>query len=172
MHRRQTTDKLSRRAALPLWGISGLLVLAMVVVMMRLYFDQRPKTSDIPSIEVAGLPEIRFASSTFPAGELKLFRISGTGVILAAKRLSDHRVHFALSTCKACSREGHKSYARKNELFCGTCNQAMRFENDRHAGNDATGQCPLPEIPALETDGTVTVALKEILRVADQQLMK
>ena len=88
------------------------------------------------------------------------------------KRLEDRHVHVALSSCTVCSREGHKSYAKKNELFCGVCNQPMRFQNDKLAAKTSSGQCPLPEISVLEKDGAVVIAMKDVLSVADRALMK
>lgn len=161
-----------RHVLWPLWAICGFWVLSIVVFFAVTSFKERPKISDIAVIDVAETNEIRFHAADFPAGELHLFRISGTGIVLALKRLPDRRVHAALSSCTACSRQGHNGYARKNEMVCGVCNQPMRFENDAIAAKSAKGQCPLPEVALSEQDGTIVIATKDVLKVADQALMK
>lgn len=156
----------------PVWVICGFIVLTMAAASIRFYLDQQPKESDIAVVDVPEDKEIRFRSTDFPTGELRLFRVTGTGIILAVKRLADGHVHVAVSSCTVCSRQGHKSYARKNELFCGVCNQPMRFEKDEFAASTAKGQCPLPEVRAVDEEGTIVIATQDVVRVADQALMK
>lgn len=170
--RRSRKDTGSKHPLWPVWAICGLLMLGILVMFLRMLPDKRPKHSDIAVVEIPDTAEVRFRTADFPTGELRLFRISGTGVTLAAKRLEDRHVHVALSSCTVCSREGHKSYAKKNEMFCGVCNQPMRFDNDRVAAKTSSGQCPLPEIPISEKDGAVIIAMRDVLTVADRALMK
>lgn len=160
-----------RHALWPVWAICGFWVLAIVVAFAVTIFKERPKVSDIAVIDLPETSEIRFHASDFPAGELRLFRISGTGVILAMKRLADRHVHAALSSCTACSRQGHNGYARKKEMVCGICNQPMRFEDDTITAN-TKDRCPLPEVPVAEDKETIVIATKDVLRVADRALMK
>ena len=156
----------------PVWVVCAIVVLIMAAAAIRFYLDQQPKKSDIAVVEVPEDNGIRLHSADFPTGQLHLFRISGTGITLAVKRLADQRVHVSLSNCTVCSRSGHKSYAQKNELFCGVCNKPMRFEKDALAERTAKGQCPLPEVPVSEESGTITIVTKDVLRVADEALMK
>jgi uncharacterized membrane protein len=156
----------------PIWAICGLLVFGMIAVYVSVSLSERPKASDIPVLDVPETSEIVLHTADFGQGQLRLFHLAGTGITFAVKRLSDRHVHAALSSCTVCSRQGHKSYAKKNEMFCGICNQNMRFENEASAQKSAKGQCPLPEIPVLEKDGEVAIALKDLVRVADQALMK
>lgn len=156
----------------PVWAVCGVIVLIMLAAAVRFYIDQRPKESDIAVVDMPEGNEIRFHSADFPIGQLHLFRVSGTGITLAVKRLADRRIHVSLSNCTVCSRSGHRSYAQKNELFCGVCNQPMRFEKDALAEKTAKGQCPLPEVPVSEESGNIMIATKDVLRVADEALMK
>jgi hypothetical protein len=173
MRRLAKTDSAGGRHPLwPVWAICGFLVLAFVAAITVMIFKERPKVSDIAVIDVPETSEIRFHAADFPAGELRLFRIPGTGIILALKRLPDRHVHAALSSCTVCSREGHNGYARKNKMVCGICNQPMRFESDAIAAREAKNQCPLPEIPVSEERETIVIATKDVLRVADRALMK
>lgn len=156
----------------PVWAICGLLVFGMIAVYVGVSLSERPKASDIPVLDVPETSEIVLHAADFGLGQLRLFHVAGTGITFAMKRLSDRHVHAALSSCTVCSRQGHKSYAKKNELVCGICNQPMRFENDASAQKGAKGQCPLPEIPVFEKNGEIAIALKDLVRVADQALMK
>ena len=170
--RRSMRDTGTKHPLWPVWAICGLLTLGILIMFWRILPDKTPKNSDIAVLNIPETAEVRFRTADLPAGELRLFRISRTGITLVVKRLQDRHVHVALSSCTVCSREGHKSYARKNELFCGVCNQPMRFENDKVAAKTSSGQCPLPEIPASENDGAVVIAMRDILTVADRALMK
>jgi hypothetical protein len=133
--------------------------------------DERPKASDIAITELQATKEIRFQAADFRTGELRLFRMSGIGAVLALKRLADGQVHAALLDCAiaACSRKRH-SYARKNELLCGMCEQPMRFENDVSTANQANNRCPLPEVPVSEDAGRVVIATRDVLKVRDQAI--
>jgi hypothetical protein len=155
----------------PVWALCGFLALTMLAAAVRLYLDQRPKRSDVAVMDIPAGNEIRFHSADFPIGQLRMFRVSGTGITLAVKRMPD-RVHVALSNCTVCSRHGHKSYAQRSELFCGVCNQPMRFAEDALAARLAKGQCPLPEVPVSEERGTIVISTNDVIRVADQALMK
>ncbi|MDT8069531.1 MAG: Fe-S-containing protein [Terriglobia bacterium] len=156
----------------PLWALCGVLLLSLMYVFVRIYIDERPKGSDIAVVDIPETREIRLQTADFHLGELHLFHVSGTGIILAVKRLKDWRVHAALSSCTVCSRQGHNSYAKRDQLFCGICNQPMRFENDTVAARTAKNQCPLPEVPISEQGGTIVIASKDVLRIADRALMK
>ena len=156
----------------PVWVLCGVLLLILVYMLVRGYIDERPKKSDIAVVDIPETSEIRLQTADFRLGELHLFHVSGTGIILAVKRLEDWRVHAALSSCTVCSRQGHHSYAKSDQLFCGICNQPMRFENDTIAARTAKNQCPLPEVPLSEQGGTIVIATKDVLRIADRALMK
>lgn len=156
----------------PVWAICGLLVFGMVIVFVRVFLSERPKSSDIAILDFPKTPEIVLRAADLGPGELRLFHVSGTGITFAVKRLADRHVHAALSSCTVCSRQGHKSYAKRNELFCGVCNQPMRFENDANVARRAQGQCPLPEIPVSEMNGEVVITLKDLVRVTDHTLMR
>ena len=111
-------DKL---ALWPMWALCGVLLLVIIAGITRAILDERPQPSDIAVVELPAASEIRFQSADFPTGELRQFRISGSGVLLTVKRLVDGHVHAAFSSCKACSRQGRRSYARQNQLLCGVC---------------------------------------------------
>ena len=170
--RRSMRGREDKFALWPVWFICGLLVLGMVAISLRMFLDQKPKISDIAVTELPTTGEIRFRVQEFSAGQLRLFRIAGTGITLALKRLADHRVHAALSSCTVCSRQGHHSYAKKNDLLCGVCNQPMRFENDAVAARSTKGQCPLPEISVSEGGEQIVIATRDVLLAADRALMK
>lgn len=173
MKRRFRDKTLANKHVLwPVWALCGVLLLIPLYLLVRAYVDERPKESDIAVIDLPQSSEFQLHATDFPSGELHLFHLSGTGITLAVKRLADFRVHAALSSCTVCSRQGHRSYAKKDELFCGICNQPMRFENDTLAARSAKGQCPLPEVPVSEQGGTIVIAMKDVLKVADQALMK
>lgn len=170
-HRKKSVSTGDWHALWPVWALCGALILGCVYAITRVYVEERPNASDVAVIEVPETSEIRFHAADFPAGELRLFRISGTGIVLALKRLPDRHVHAAISSCTACSRQGHNGYAKKNEMVCGICNQPMRFENDTTAGN-AKNRCPLREIPVSEDKETIAFATKDALRIEDRALMK
>jgi hypothetical protein len=156
----------------PVWVLCGVLLLIFLSIITRTIWDERPKVSDIAVVELPATSEIRFHAADFPTGQLRLFRISGTGISIVMKRLADGRVHAALTSCTACSRPGRKSYTRQNELVCGTCNHPMRFENDANTASDARNRCSLPEIPVSEGDGRLMIAAKDVVEIRNQALMK
>lgn len=171
--KRRLKDKTAAKYVFwPVWTLCGVLLLFTVLAMVRVYIDERPKHSDIAAVDIPQTTEIQLQAADFRLGELRLFHVAGTGIMLVAKRLQDLRVHAALSSCTACSRQGHVGFAKKNKMICGVCNQPMRFENDANAARIAKGQCPLPEVPLSEQGGTLVIAMKDMLRVADQALMK
>ena len=93
--------------------------------------------------------------------------------MFAVKRLADGQVHAALSKCTtvACSRR-RSSYARNNELMCGMCNQPMPFENDSATPRAIRKHCFLPEVTVSEDGGTVVIATKDVLTLADRVGLK
>jgi hypothetical protein len=157
-----------KRALWPVWALCGMLLLVLAASITGMFWLERPRTSDIAAVDVVAASDIRLGSSEFPQGQLRLFRISDNSILLAAERLTDRRVHVALSGCKACSRQGHKSYSHQNELMCGTCNHAMRFENDVSTAKQASSRCPLPEVPVTEHAGAVVISASDVQRVAEQ----
>jgi hypothetical protein len=157
-----------KRALWPLWVLCGLLLLVLAVAITGIFWSERPKASDIAIVDVAATSEIRLTATDFLVGQLHLFHISGSSILLAVERLTDGRVHVALSACKACSRRGHKSYTRQNQLICGTCIHAMRFENDASTARQASSRCPLPEIPVAERAGTVVIGTSDVQTIAEQ----
>ena len=170
--RRSTRTTSAIHALWPIWAICASLVFGMIAVYVGVSLSERPKASDIPVLDVPETSEIVLHTADFIPGQLRLFHVAGAGITFAVKRLSDHHVHAALSSCTVCSRQGHKSYARKNEMFCGVCNQTMRFENDASVQKSVKGQCPLPEIPVSEKNSEIVIALKDLVSVADHALMK
>ena len=173
MSRRSSNKGAADKLALwPMWALCGVLLLVIIAGITRAILDERPQPSDIAVVELPAASEIRFQSADFPTGELRQFRISGSGVLLTVKRLVDGHVHAAFSSCKACSRQGRRSYARQNQLLCGVCNHPMRFENDANTAREANKSCPLPEIPISEDGGKLVIAPKDVLKLRDQALTK
>ena len=156
----------------PVWVLCGVLLLVFLSVITRSILDERPQASDSAVVELPATSEIQFQAADFPAGQLRMFRISRTSISIAMKRLADGHVHAALTSCTACARQGRKSYTRQNELMCGTCNHPMRFENDANTARDANNHCPIPEIPVSEGEGKLMIATKDVVKARDQALTK
>ena len=148
----------------PVCVIAAAILLFCAYAGLRSHMDERPHDSDISVADLNGQDQIRIPSAELPVGLLRLFRIADHTV--AVKRLSDGRVHAALSSCTMCARQKNPSYARKNEMMCGYCNEPMRFEND--PTRSTKPQCPMAEIPWTEKDGEITIVSASVADVAER----
>jgi hypothetical protein len=173
-HTKKDNKQAGNRYALwPIGALCGGLLLVILSLIARMVLNERPKASDIAISEVPAINDIRLQQESFPSGQLRLFRISGTNAVFALKRLADQRVHAALLSCTTavCSRR-HPSYARQNELMCGMCNQPMHFENDSATPRAARKHCFLPEVTVSEDGGAIMIATKDVLAPADRVVLK
>jgi hypothetical protein len=170
---RYHTKKDNRRATnkytlWPVWALCGGTLLVILFLMARMVLNERPQASDIAISEVPAINDIRLPEESFPSGQLRLFRISGTRVVFAVKRLADKKVHAALSSCTTAVCSRRPSYARNNELMCGMCNEPMHFENDSAAPRAVRKHCFLPEVTVSEDAGAIVIATKDVLTLADR----
>lgn len=166
MKHRQVARNKGKYALWPVWALCSLLLVTIAVALTWMTLSERQKASDIAVVNLPDESEIHLKTADFQPGELRLFHVFGTNIVLAVKRLSDGKLYAALSTCTtACSRQRH-SYAKKNELICGMCNQPMRFAGDQGTTAKATTRCPLPEVPIKDNAGEVLIATKSIVEVA------
>jgi uncharacterized membrane protein len=159
---RKTTYRGDWHALWPVWALCAVLLLFVGIVVFQEHRATLPQKSDIPVISLGDAQDLHLDRSKVSSPQLHLFEASASGqkVKFIVQRTQDNTIHVALASCRVCYHSRNSPYARKDEMVCGRCRQAMRFESkDQKAG---TNTCALAEIPHTETDREVVVLARDV----------
>jgi hypothetical protein len=154
----------------PVWALCAALLLFFGILFVWAYRAGLPQKSDIALIALGDGRDLHLDRSKLSSPQLHLFEasVSGQKVKFMVQQTQDKTVHVTLASCRACNRSHNPPYARKGEMVCGQCRQAMGFESkDQRAG---TNNCVLAEIPHTETDRDVAVLARDVVAQAAKLL--
>lgn len=150
----------------PVWALCAVLLLFVGIGIFRVYRAGLPQKSDIPVLALGDSRILHLDPGKLGLSQLHLFEASASGqkVKFIVERTQEKTVHVALASCRACYHSQNPPYARKGEMVCGQCRQAMGFETkDQNVGPTS---CVLSEIPHTETERDVGVLARDVVAQA------
>ena len=150
----------------PLCLITAFLLLPISFNLVGEYLANRPRRSDVASVELGSGQNLHLDKSKLQNGQIHLFEASASGkkLLFLVQQTQDKVVHVALASCKACYHNRDSHYAKKGQMMCGKCKEPMTFESGSRQPNK--NGCALLEIHHTETDREVTVLTNDVLAQA------
>lgn len=150
----------------PVWALCGGLALLFVFALASTYIAYRPQKSDIPVVAVGNGQDLHMDPQKLVPQQLHLFEVSSSGqkVKVVVQRTDDKAVQVALASCRTCYRSHDRHYVKNGQMMCAECNERMNFE--AKGQKTGTNGCALVELPHTQTNGNITVLLRDVLAQA------